>query len=251
VTIAFAIVAALVGTAAGLVAALGQRKARRVIRVDVQPLAYRSEPDVVASGKHLRGAPSIAQTPPLAPLLAIIFMIGGCAFPLCLPPRTVASATLANKQEAIRETVRRLSPSIDSRHWQTLREIFTDEVVVDYTSLFGGYAQRQSIDDLIDNWSLLLAPLSATEHLIGPITVDVGEHDARANCSVRIRHLLHGAPGGDEWVVGGRYKITLEERGGHWLIRTLDLETAYQKGNKNILLEAFTRNPGERAKSGL
>ena len=60
--------------------------------------------------------------------------------------------------EAVRGVVARLANTIDTRRWTELRTLFADNVVTDYTSLFGGEEQRQSRDDLVGGWRKLLSP---------------------------------------------------------------------------------------------
>ena len=57
------------------------------------------------------------------------------------------SAELAREQ-AVRTLVVRID-TIDTRRWADLRSLYADEVTTDYSSLFGGDAQRQSGDPLI------------------------------------------------------------------------------------------------------
>ena len=78
----------------------------------------------------------------------------------------------------------------------------------DYTSLFGGAPQRQRADDLVAGWEKALAAVS-TQHLLGPIDVELQGSWAVAECHVRAWHQAKGMADGDEWVVGGHYVFGL------------------------------------------
>ncbi len=104
--------------------------------------------------------------------------------------------------EQVRSTVVRVTHHVDRKDWGALRALYADEVETDYTSLFGGTPQRQPADDLIAGWRKALAAVS-TQHLLGPIEVELGGSSAVAECHVRAWHHARGAPGGEEWVVGG------------------------------------------------
>ncbi len=143
-------------------------------------------------------------------------------------------------RDRINSIVARVAHHIDRKQWTELRSLFADEVEADWTSLFGGTPQRQRADDLVAGWRSALAAVS-TQHLLGPIDADVAGQSATAECHVRAWHVLEGAPGGDEWVVGGHYVFALTRAGEVWKIAGMKLETLQQSGNLNLLEEAAQR----------
>lgn len=138
--------------------------------------------------------------------------------------------------ERLQSIIVRVAHHIDRKDWAELRSLYADEVETDYTSLFGGTPQRQRGDDLIDGWRRALAPVS-TQHLLGPIDVEVAGSIASAQCHVRAWHHARGAASGDEWVVGGHYIFGLARTGETWRITTMTLETLHQSGNAKLLQE--------------
>lgn len=144
-------------------------------------------------------------------------------------------------REAVREIITGVTHDIDRRCWQSLRARFAHTVVVDYTSLFGGEVQRRNGDDLVDGWRQLLTPLSATQHLLGPICVLVGEGTATATCHVRGYHQAKGLPGGEMWMVAGHYDFALERDSSGWRIRGIKFQSFYQTGNLKLLEQAASR----------
>ena len=128
--------------------------------------------------------------------------------------------------------------NIDRRKWPELRALYSDVVETDYRSLFGGEVQTQNADSLVEGWRKLLTPLDATQHLLGPVEVEIEGNQATASCHVRAYHLLNNAPGGQEWMVAGHYVLGLVKTSSKWQIRTMKLETFYQTGNKKLLEEA-------------
>ena len=142
--------------------------------------------------------------------------------------------------DAIRSVVARVAHTIDRKDWDALAALYADEVETDYTSLFGGAPARQAAGDLIAGWTAALANVS-TQHLLGPIDVDVAGARAVAECHVRAWHLAEGAPGGDEWVVGGHYVFGLEREARGWRITRMKLETLQQTGYRRLLEEAAAK----------
>jgi SnoaL-like domain len=137
--------------------------------------------------------------------------------------------------EAVRSVITRLLHAVDARQWSVLPALFTDDVTTDFTSLFGGEAEWQRADALIDNWQRLLTPLDATQHLLGPIDVRVQGPLALAECHVRAYHVAEAAAGGKEWMVSGHYVFELLDDGGVWKVAKLTLQTFYQTGNRQLL----------------
>jgi hypothetical protein len=140
--------------------------------------------------------------------------------------------------DGVRRTVTRLLHAIDGRRWDELTPLLADEVRTDYTSLFGGEVQRQDGPALADTWRKLLSPLEATQHLLGPIDVELRGDVAAAETHVRGYHFAPIAKGGREWMIAGHYVMELVWRGGAWRIAGITLQTYYQTGNERLLEEA-------------
>jgi hypothetical protein len=71
--------------------------------------------------------------------------------------------------------------------------LFTDAIVVDYTSLFGGEPQTLAAEALVASWRARLGPLRATQHLLGPIAVELRDRAASAACHVPLEDRAHRA----------------------------------------------------------
>jgi len=97
--------------------------------------------------------------------------------------------------------------------------------------------QQQSGDALIAGWRGVLEKV-ATQHLLGPITVEIDGTAAMARCHVRALHHAAGAPGGEHWEVLGHYVFCLQGGASGWKITAMKLETLLPTGNQNLLAEA-------------
>lgn len=137
-------------------------------------------------------------------------------------------------RESIQAVVAGVAHAIDGKKWADLRALYADTVQTDYTSLFGGEVQQQPGDALIEAWRKLLAPI-VTQHLLGPVTVELDGTAATAHCHVRGYHYAQGTAGGDEWMVAGHYVFGLARGSSAWKIRTMKLEVLYQTGNRELL----------------
>jgi hypothetical protein len=96
--------------------------------------------------------------------------------------------------------------AIDELDWPGVRRAFADRVRVDYESLSGAAPAEVEADALIESWRGLLPGFDATQHITGPVVVDdTGPDEALARTSVRGYHWIAG----EEWMVAGRYTMTL------------------------------------------
>jgi hypothetical protein len=126
---------------------------------------------------------------------------------------------------------------VDAKRWAELRTLYADEIDVDYTSLFGGTAERKAADAVVGGWRDVLGKV-ATQHLLGPIDVVVRGPHATARCHVRATHVLAGAAGGSTWEVLGHYVFELARGEPGWKIVGMKLETFLQLGNLQLLQSA-------------
>jgi hypothetical protein len=90
---------------------------------------------------------------------------------------------------------------------------------------------------LIDGWRHALGRVT-TQHLLGPIDVQVDGARAEAFCQVRALHHVPGAPGGEHWEVMGHYTFALVRSDDGWKITRMKLATLLQTGNPELLTQA-------------
>lgn len=141
-------------------------------------------------------------------------------------------------RSAITNTVIGMLHAIDSRNWDAVRAAFAERVTTDYTSLFGGEPQTQPADSVVGGWANFLPGFDATQHLAGPLVVDVEGDTAQARCAVTGTHRIGDA----FWTVGGHYQIRLVKENGEWHITHLTLDTAYQDGDRSLPEKAANRS---------
>jgi hypothetical protein len=175
-----------------------------------------------------------------------LFAICALSVPLAAcspPPQPVApdpQAAQHTQVEAVRDTVTRVTHEVDAKRWVELRTLFADEVLTDYTSLFGGTPMKQTGDAVINGWKSALGKIQ-THHQLGPVTVKLAGSSATATCQVRALHQADGAPGGTQWEVLGHYIFELSQGpDGSWKVQRMTILTRIQTGNRKLLQEANT-----------
>lgn len=132
------------------------------------------------------------------------------------------------------ETVTRLLHAVDQLDWAQIRRCLADQVVVDYTELFGGEVETLAADELIARWRGLLPGFDATQHLTGPVLLTSdGRPGVRADTHVRGYHHLDG----ETWGVYGHYVARIV----NGRISELTLQVFYQEGRQELTAVATER----------
>jgi len=151
-------------------------------------------------------------------------------------------AAISQDAEAarVRQTVLAMVTSVDVREFDVLRRLFAPQVLLDYRSLWGGEAQTQTPETIIQSWRRVLPGFDATWHELGDIAVSFTGERAQATCSVDARHWL----GQQIWRLKGRYELSLEG-GKRWRISALTLELSDEQGNRKLVEQATARAMSE------
>lgn len=165
--------------------------------------------------------------------------IAAVAMALLAMPATAQEAL--SPREAVSRHVTGMLHAIDTRDWDAVRAAFADEVFVDYTSLNGGEAGPQAADDLVGGWEAMLPGFEATQHLTGPIVIELDGEEAEARMAVTATHRMDGLDPSAVWTVGGHYVIGLVPGDGGWLIDAMTLQTAFVTGDTSLPARAQER----------
>jgi 3-phenylpropionate/cinnamic acid dioxygenase small subunit len=125
----------------------------------------------------------------------------------------------------------RYATALDSRDWELLRSCFLPEAVAEYEGLESceGY---EAIEELCRG---ALARLTRSQHLIGNVYPLVDGKEATSECYLQAQHVRAGAPGGDTFIVAGRYSDELVRTEEGWRIARRRLATWWTSGNPAVL----------------
>jgi ketosteroid isomerase-like protein len=124
----------------------------------------------------------------------------------------------------------RYATAIDDRDWDRLRSCFTPDAVGIYHAdrpLIGSEAIEQAIRTAV-------TPLSRTQHLVTNFTVVLDGDEATAQCYLHAQHVRDGVPGGDTYVIAGRYSDRFARTDDGWRIRERRLDRWWTDGNPEV-----------------
>jgi hypothetical protein len=120
--------------------------------------------------------------------------------------------------------------AIDRLDWDAVRDSFTDDVALDYTSLWGGDPEQLPADELMSRWRGVVSEFAATQHHIGPLVI----FDDHVETHVVAYHWL---PHGGAWTVHGNYIARLKDG----KIAELTLQTYHASGGDDLPAVAAQR----------
>jgi hypothetical protein len=131
---------------------------------------------------------------------------------------------------AIHDLLVRLALAQDARDWTTLGDCFTSDAVYVYP---GG--ELAGVEAIVSRTRVALAPLDASQHLLGTILVTVAEPDASAVTYFQAQHVRRGLAGGDLHIIAGTYRDRLvfcdDDR---WRVAHRTQEYTWRDGNPEV-----------------
>lgn len=136
---------------------------------------------------------------------------------------------LADRQE-IAELCTCYAAALDTRDWALLESCFApDPVFVHPGGRLDGFAA------ILDRTRAALAPLTATQHLLGTMVAEVDGDAARSVCYFQAQHVRAGTPGGETYIIAGRYADTLARTADGWKITERVQDYLWRDGNRAVV----------------
>ena len=137
----------------------------------------------------------------------------------------------------IRTLVSSIPLAVDRAAYDLAEAAFAAEVVIDYTSLWGGEPATMTPAALMDAWRGIVPGFDATWHELGPVTVSVDGDRATARAFVDGRHWI------DErlWRPVGNYHWDVERIDDVWRVTRMEFEMTDEIGDRALANEAMER----------
>ena len=144
-------------------------------------------------------------------------------------------------REQIIETINWLFISVDNMDWQKVKSIFSDSVLLDYSSMTGGQPANLEADQIIDSWKGIFPGFNKTHHQVGNYIVEVDSLSAKVFCYGTATHYLENKSGNNVWTVVGSYDFELQSVGNDWRVTKMKFNLKYIDGNKELPIIAQER----------
>ncbi len=127
--------------------------------------------------------------------------------------------------------------AVDLARYDLAEAAFAPEIVIDYTSLWGGEPQTMTPAALMDAWRGIVPGFDATWHELRDIRADVDGDRATAGAFVDGRHWLDGRL----WRPIGHYRWELRKIGGAWKVTRMTFAMTREIGDRAIAQQAMER----------
>ena len=124
---------------------------------------------------------------------------------------------------------------IDTKDFDLLRSVFTDQITMDFFDYNGLSATTLNADDWVKNVRDLMTGLDSTQHVLTNPIVEVNGDDATCSMYMKAEHFLQNLQGSSNYTIGGYYVDKLVRLNGRWSIKTVTLKLFWQRGNRNIM----------------
>jgi 3-phenylpropionate/cinnamic acid dioxygenase small subunit len=133
-------------------------------------------------------------------------------------------------EKSIIDVCIRYATAIDDRDWERLRSCFVPDAVGTYHAdrMLTGYP---AIEEAVRT---AVTPLSRTQHLVANFTVVLGGDEASSRCYLHAQHVRSGIPGGETFVIAGRYSDRFVRTDDGWRIRERRLDRWWTAGNPAV-----------------
>ncbi|MCY4664066.1 MAG: nuclear transport factor 2 family protein [Acidimicrobiaceae bacterium] len=142
---------------------------------------------------------------------------------------------------AISDLAVRYCSAVDRRDWDLLAEVFLPDATV---RLPPSVAIRGS-HEIVSRYRRGLERFDATHHMVSNHEIAVDGDSARHTCLVHAQHVLHDAPGGSTYVIGGRSPDQMVRTRQGWRIAHRELAFIWTEGNPSV----FRTNPDTRRRA--
>jgi ketosteroid isomerase-like protein len=163
----------------------------------------------------------------------LVFATGEVAIasPQSKPIAAQSTATGMDKS-AIIDIVNKIGIMADLREWQAARSAFADQVVFDYTAIFGGQANMISADTQMQQWDAFFkSTFKTTQHLIGSHVVTVTGDRAVSQSHFQAHHTYLNSQKKD-WILAGTYTHELVRTQDGWKVTKMVATKLWEVGDR-------------------
>lgn len=152
------------------------------------------------------------------------------------PPQTLAPVGDIETARVI-STVSSIPMAVDLAAYDLAERAFAPEIVIDYTSLWGGEPATMTPAQLMTAWRGIVPGFDATWHQLSEVSATVTGDTATATAFVDGRHWLEG----DLWRPVGQYHWRLQKDKGQWKVTHMTFAMTEEHGDRTITQRAMER----------
>jgi hypothetical protein len=134
-------------------------------------------------------------------------------------------------------TVSSIPLAVDLADYSLAERAFAPEIVIDYTSLWGGEPATMTPAELMAAWRAIVPGFDATWHQLSDVAATVAGEEASARAFVDGRHWI----GEQVWRPVGEYHWRLRKHGGRWKVTHMTFRMTEEIGDRGLAQQAMER----------
>ena len=127
--------------------------------------------------------------------------------------------------------------AVDRAAYDLAEAAFAPEIVIYYTSLWGGEPATLTPAELMAGWRGIVPGFDATWHELGPVSVSIDGSQATATADVDGRHWIGDAL----WRPIGTYHWDVAQIEGEWRVTRMVFDMTAEIGDRALAAEAIER----------
>lgn len=149
----------------------------------------------------------------------------------------------AQNMEQPKEVILNLFKATDTQNWNTVENCFSNEVLLDYSSM-GNPVSKLTPNQITNSWKTILPGFVHTHHQIGNIQEVIYKDKSEVFAYGTATHYLEDE-NGSVWTVVGTYNFELIKESKQWKVNTMKFNLKYQDGNLSLPQKAINRVIGK------
>jgi ketosteroid isomerase-like protein len=133
---------------------------------------------------------------------------------------------------AVLEVVASYATALDTKNWSLLETLFAPDATVSFGSSVGSAQGPAAIASLLRS---TLERLDGSQHLVANSVVRLAGDIAEHTCYVQGQHIRRGAPGGELYLVAGRYDDQFRRTADGWRFTSRTITRSWSDGNWGVV----------------
>ena len=166
---------------------------------------------------------------------------------LLLAPALSSAQNLDEQTARVQNVVQSITVSVDLRRFDLLESFYAEQVVADYSSLWGTEPRRLARSEIAAAWAVFIPGFDTTRHEVSNIEVHVDGPNASASADVVASHWLDD----ESWVIRGKYLFELFRGSNDWVVRNWKFVLESESGDRSLVDVAEARASRENARKNL
>lgn len=146
-------------------------------------------------------------------------------------PAQTSGLTLEDHKSIVDATIR-YCWAIDTRAYSELDEVFTEDVICDYS---GGTRLLTGIGAVTDLVAEVLDRLDHSQHMVSNHQIEVGDDGPRSRCYFHAQHVRNQAKDGANYIVAGIYTDLWRRTPKGWRSYNRTLKVLWTEGNPKVV----------------